>query len=350
MYRDQFTLKKVLKGLLFLVVLSILISVLFFGSPVLHSLKYFIFANTYGFTVGLAFWMGNWTIGIYIRRKLNWKKDPVKSNIIALSVFFTYGILISFLLAYLFEKYFFRNNNDGLIRAVMLNSFINLAIDLVFVSLFYSLYIVRYWHKSIQNEEELKRENLAARYEALKNQVNPHFLFNSLNTLSGIVETDQRGAVHYIKRLSDTYRYVLEQRDKELVTIEEELCFVNDYLYMARIRYGKGLIVRINLLNVNSMLAPLGLQLLIENSIKHNIITDDEPLTIDIYSRDGYIIVSNNLQPKKVVQDNSPLGLETLRKRYAYLTDSMIIIESDKHTFTVKIPMIKDHLNELPDY
>lgn len=342
MHSNQYTLKSIVKGLLYIAVLSVIISLFFYGPKIFQSFKYFVLANSYAFSVGLAFWTGNWAISVFTGQKLNWKKNPVNANLIALSIFFVYGILVSILLAFLFEKYLFKNKGEGFSEAVMINSFINLAIDLVFVSIFYSGYLVRYWQKSLQNEEELKRENLKARYEALNNQLNPHFLFNSLNTLCGIVESDQESATEYIKKLSDTYRYVLEQRDKELVPVEEELRFINDYLYMVRARHGIGLVVNINLSDINALIAPLGLQMLIENSIKHNVITDDEPLIIDISSENDYVIVSNNLRPKKVIQDHQPMGLENLKNRYAYLADKEVTIEVNDHNFTVKIPMIKD--------
>jgi two-component system LytT family sensor kinase len=332
---------KILKGFVFLIVLSALISLLFSGPRIFYSFRSYLYWTSYGFTVGLVLWLGNWSLGTYAGKKLNWRKNARTSNLIALSMFFIYGIIVSVTMAYLFEKYFFHNTTEKFFQDVMLNSFINLAVDWLFVSLYYSLYLADYWQKSIENEEKLKRENLIARYEALKNQVNPHFLFNSLNTLSGIVETNQKDAVNYIKRLSNTYRYVLEQRDKELVTLEEELSFVKDYLYLATIRHGNGLVVNINVSAKISLLPPLGLQMLIENSIKHNAISDEAPLIIDINEIENHIIIRNNLQPKKVIQDSAPLGLENLKNRYAYLTDKPVIVEKTEEYFIVKIPLIE---------
>jgi two-component system LytT family sensor kinase len=112
---------------------------------------------------------------------------------------------------------------------------------LIIFYLYYSTFIANNWIKSIEKNEELKRENLLAKYEALKNQVNPHFLFNNLNTLSGMVEQKPELATAFIKKLSDIYRYVLEQNDKELVSIKDEMKFVDDYIFLSKMRFGEGL-------------------------------------------------------------------------------------------------------------
>ena len=181
-------------------------------------------------------------------------------------------------------------------------------------------------------------------YEALKNQVNPHFLFNSLNTLSGLVEQKPELATEFIKKLSDIYRYVLEQSDKELVSIHNEMKFVEDYIFLSKMRFGKSLIFNSELSSGNNILiVPLGLQMLIENAIKHNIISDKKPLKIEIVIEEGFIIVKNNIQKKNTISsDKEPLGMENLKKRYEYLSNVPVeVIESD-NTFIVKLPIIQN--------
>jgi LytS/YehU family sensor histidine kinase len=217
------------------------------------------------------------------------------------------------------------------------------VISLIVFYFYNTTLISNNWIKSIEKNEELKRENLQAKYEALKNQVNPHFLFNSLNTLSGVVEQKPEMAADFIKKLSDIYRYVLEQNDKELVSINDELKFVEDYIFLSKIRFGKGLIFNSRLtINQNFQVAPLGIQMLVENAIKHNIISDDMPLKIEMESENGFVIVRNNLQKKKtIISGIEPLGLENLKKRYAYLSDASVeVIESDSK-FIVKLPIIE---------
>jgi LytS/YehU family sensor histidine kinase len=208
--------------------------------------------------------------------------------------------------------------------------------------MYYSKYLVRYYAQSLRSEEELKRENLVARYEALKNQVNTHFLFNSLNTLSGVVEQNPEKAVEYIKKLSDIYRYVLDQRDKELVHIEEELKFVADYIHLAKIRHGNGLELKQRITaGHNWYIAPLGLQILVENAIKHNIISDDMPLVIEIENSSEYLTVKNNSQKKSTVVKSNSIGLENLKNRYTLLSDKPVQIIDGDNYFMVKLPIIE---------
>src|SRR4030043_2135004 len=151
---------------------------------------------------------------------------------------------------------------------VSIKALICISLEMTFIAIYYSTYLTKYWQESIEANEELKRENLLATYEALKNQVNPHFLFNSLNTLSGVVEQKPELAPDFIKKLSDIYRYVLEQNDKELVSINDELKFVEDYIFLSQMRFGKGLIFKSCLTKNKSLLViPLGLQMLVENAI-----------------------------------------------------------------------------------
>jgi LytS/YehU family sensor histidine kinase len=230
-----------------------------------------------------------------------------------------------------------------LVNDVFVKTVIGISLDMTFISIFYSTYLTKYWKKSIEANEELKRENLLAKYEALKNQVNPHFLFNSLNTLSGLVEQKPELATDFIKKLSDIYRYVLEQNEKELVSINDELKFVEDYIFLSQMRFGKGLIFKSCLIkNQNFQVAPLGIQMVVENAIKHNIISDDMPLKIEMESENGFIVVKNNLQKKKtIISGKEPLGLENLKKRYVYLSGVAVEVIESNGKFIVKLPIIE---------
>ena len=218
-----------------------------------------------------------------------------------------------------------------------------ISLDSILISIYYSSQLTDHWMKSVEKNEELKRENLLAKYEALKNQVNPHFLFNSLNTLSGVVEQKPELSTAFIKKLSDIYRYVLEQSDQEVVSINQEMKFVDDYIFLLKMRFGDALIFNVDLSpDSNIQIVPLGLQMLVENAIKHNIISDELPLKIDINIENEFIVVKNNSQQKNtVIFKNEPLGLENLKKRYAYLSGLSIEIISSKDEFVVKLPIIE---------
>lgn len=328
-------------GLLILISIPVLINLAFGDHEQFESFSKFFDNVAYGFTVGFVFWVGNWAISANTGRRLNWRKNPAKANIISMLSFLSYGILASLLVPFLFAKFIWHVEESRLVSNVVSQAFIAISIDIIIISFYYSRYLVAYWGESIKNEEELKRENLIARYEALKNQVNPHFLFNTLNTLTGVVEQHPEKAVEFIRKLADIYRYVLEQKDKELSTIEDELKFVTDFIYLAKMRHGEGLIVNNNIDEWKVKIAPLGLQMLIENAIKHNIISDQKPLTIEMGIADNYIFVRNNLQRKSTVQNTSAIGLENLVKRYEYLCDRAVIINETGSVFEVKLPVLE---------
>lgn len=336
----------VVGGFLTLILIPTFINYLFSGAEMFSSMSRYLKNIGYGFSIGLLFWLGNWAIGSTTGRKLNWVKRLHTSNLISLLSFIFYGILVSVLFPFLVHKYIFHQTGQSLKYNVAYNAFLALSIDLIIISIYYSRYLVFYWQKAIKKYEEIKRDHLVATYEALKSQVNPHFLFNSLNTLTGIVEQDQAKAVDFIKKLSDIYRYVLEQRDKELVALCDEIDFVESYIYLAKMRHGDGLMFTVQVNSLQKSILPLGLQILVENCIKHNIITDERPLNIAITENDSCIIVKNNLQPKKVIKENAPLGLENLKKRYEYITNKPVEIVEEETSFMVKIPLIESS-NEL---
>jgi two-component system LytT family sensor kinase len=338
-FRRKHNIFTIILALCVLFIVSSFITFLFVGKDLLVSFPRYLDGIAYGFCVGLAFWLGNWFIGWFTGNRINWRANPQKANIISLLMFLLFGIIASVGVPFGYHV-IFHPEWKNLFNTIVIDAFINLSVDVIFVSIFYSKYLVKYYAQSLITEEELKRENLIARYEALKNQVNPHFLFNSLNTLTGIVEQNPGRAVEFIKKLSDIYRYVLEQRDKELVAIDDELKFVDNYFHLAKARHGDGLTLITRIDKRNSLIAPLGLQILVENAIKHNIISDDMPLKIEISIKDYYLEVRNNLQKKTSVADNNSIGLENLKNRYSYLTDRPVkIIEADNY-FVVKLPVI----------
>jgi LytS/YehU family sensor histidine kinase len=196
------------------------------------------------------------------------------------------------------------------------------------------------WRQAAIDKEKFQKEGMAARYESLKNQVNPHFLFNTLNALTNLVYEDQDKAAKFIKQLSEVYRYVLETRERELVPLGEEKNFLEAYLFLQQIRFGDKLKLEVSLDGKDGMVAPLVLQMLIENAIKHNIISEEKPLTVHIFCKDDYLIVENTLQKKEVLKSESPgVGLENICRRYEFLTDKEVIIRRDDK-FVVKLPLI----------
>ena len=212
-----------------------------------------------------------------------------------------------------------------------------------FVSLFlHSRSFLLGWRQTAINAERLQKESIASQYESLKAQVNPHFLFNSLNALTSLVETDQKLAVKFIRKLSEVYRYVLDSRQKEVVTLPEELMFLESYTYLQQIRLGNALQVKNDLpQDSNLLVVPLGLQMLLENAIKHNAALEDAPLQVQLYLEHDYLVVENNLQERRIrEEDSTNTGLANLKARYSYLTDKQVLVQHTQEKFIIKLPVL----------
>ncbi len=190
-------------------------------------------------------------------------------------------------------------------------------------------------------KERLETENLMVRYEALENQLDPHFLFNSLNTLSGLIGNDDKKAQLYLQQLASTYRYIMQ--GKRLVSLEDELLFVRSYCQMMQIRYGDNLNIVENIDPKYSrhQIIPISIQLLIENAMKHNVVSERHPLTINIETTaEGNFRVSNIMQPKHEESGGTGLGLANLSKRYTLLCKRQISITNSNNIFAVEVPLI----------
>jgi two-component system, LytTR family, sensor kinase len=205
----------------------------------------------------------------------------------------------------------------------------------------FGFFINERYRKSLVEVEKFRKENAEYQFEMLKLQLNPHFLFNSLNTLSSLVHEDSSKASEFIRRLSDVYRYVLDNRSKELVTLKEEMDFINAFAYLQGLRF-RGMIdfrFEISENSLRSRIAPMTLQLLVENAIKHNIASSRQPLAITIITGENDLTVSNNLQPK-AEQPGTGVGLKNITSRYAFLTDRKVEIIKTDIIFKVVIPLI----------
>lgn len=202
--------------------------------------------------------------------------------------------------------------------------------------------LVKGREKRLKKAGLLEKDKVMFQFETLKNQVNPHFLFNSFNTLIGIIEDDQEAAVAYVEKLSDFFRDILVYREKDTITLREELVLIRNYYFLQQKRYGSNLQMEINVpeTDLDLLIAPLTLQLLVENAIKHNVVSRDKPLTIQIATETGPIlVVRNNLQKKMQPEKSTGIGLENIRKRYHILTRRPVLVTENATLFEVKIPL-----------
>lgn len=203
------------------------------------------------------------------------------------------------------------------------------------------IFIVLLWQSSLRREQKLREENLIFQNETLKNQVNPHFLFNSLNTLSSLITTQPETADRFISKLSSIYRYILENSQKDKVPLPSELTFVSDYFDLHKIRDEEKIVLTINAPDADRFeILPVSLQILIENAIKHNMATRESPLKISIYIENQHVIIKNNLQKMAVQLKSTKIGLKNLAERVRLMTRKVLIIEETNTDFIVKIPLL----------
>jgi sensor histidine kinase YesM len=199
------------------------------------------------------------------------------------------------------------------------------------------------YKETFRLNEELKNQQIRTQYEVLQNQMSPHFLFNSLNTLSTIISEDPKTATEFTERLSEVYRYILQNKDRELVSLKEEIEFVESYLFLLRMRYPKNLTFTftIDKKAENLTIPPLTVQMLVENAIKHNVVSKAKPLHIDVFVENGKsVIVRNNLQLKDSLEKSTKTGLENIRKRYQLLGGREIAVFHNPADFAVSVPLI----------
>jgi hypothetical protein len=317
------------KNYLTVVVLSLVGSTLttYFTCTGCHSNFYrFSWVTIFSTLLWVSLWIGNAELTQFINKKISWVKFPVQRLIVGVvsTVIYTIGMVLLIAKGWeYFLNYHFDNYAEVVIPSLIITFFMSLTLH-------GRDFLIR-WKQAAVDAERLKKETVAAQYESLKNQVNPHFLFNSLNALTNLVY-----------ELSEVYRYVLDTREKEVVPLEDELRFLESYFFLQKIRFGENLRIE-NQLHVSAtMLAPLALQLLVENAIKHNVVSTDDPLTIKLYQDRDYVVVENSLKKKSTLPESSTgMGIDNIKRRYQFLTSREVSVMETSEKFTVKLPMIE---------
>jgi two-component system LytT family sensor kinase len=211
--------------------------------------------------------------------------------------------------------------------------------------LYTGVYFFNQWGRSLADVEQLKREHLQSQFNVLKQQLNPHFLFNSFSTLTSLLSEDTKRASDFIQRLSNVYRYILQATNQDTVKLEAEIHAVQAYAYLQQTRFGESLLVNIHFSDdqKNLFIAPLTLQILLENAIKHNIISTDKPLHVDIsIEGNDWLVVKNNLQKKSSVESGTQVGLKNIVNRYRILSNRTVEILEEDSEFIVRIPLFKE--------
>jgi len=282
-------------------------------------------------------WQGNGHLSDYISSKISWLEAPSKRfifGIIGVVVYSPIAVYLVYLIILLTVN----------VKISDVEQIALIAIGVTFIISFFlnAAEFLRNWKRTALDAERLKKEQMATKYESLKNQVNPHFLFNSLNALTNLVYEDQDRAADFIRQLSQVYRYVLDTRSRELVKVQEEMTFVDSYLILQKARFGDKLQVHIDIEGHEDMLLPpISLQILLENAIKHNVISEDDPLHIHVNIEKDRLVVRNNLQKKNIpIEDSAGMGLPNIIARFEFLTSEKVEIIEGPDEFIVKLPLL----------
>jgi len=289
-------------------------------------------------------WEGNRLIKPYMKRKFLVQKNKfrflgfffIAGNFIGI----TAAVVMVYLVGNLIYGYTWEQNWNPLKLNIIYATLINLFLHLVNAILFFFREYRRQWSEA----EEFRRNSEQAQVQLIKSQINPHFLFNNLNVLSGMVIKNNPEANHFIEEFSKVYRYILNNQEKELVPLSSELEFIQPYIFLLRTRFENSLQVSINIPEhyKNCHVVPASLQMLIENAIKHNIVSSQRPLHIDIHANGNQtLIVSNNLQPRQAVEEPSTrIGLQNIMKRYELISGRNVVVKKTEGVFEVTLPLL----------
>ena len=312
----------------------------------------FLISGMYTFFIGL----GNGFLNDYLDSKFSWTDETRKRTIAAIVGTLVMNVALVYFCNYLNfiviqgknpEKFF--NGEMNFINWF----FINFAIMISAIG--HARGFMAAWKNSTKKEvveQKLIAKSANAQFESLKNQLDPHFLFNSLNVLDSLIEENPVQAQRFTNSMSKIYRYVLEQKDKELVSVEEEIDFAKTYCELLKTRFEDAVTFDFNISEEDKkgFVVPLSLQLLLENSIKHNFATSSKPLNIKIFTEKGNLIIENNLQTRELPNTSTGVGLANIVSRYNLLTERNVFVEKSEAFFRVKLPILTEKLNPMNPY
>lgn len=297
--------------------------------------SYFIF-------ISFSIWQGNRYLLFRLRPRFSWLNQPLRkvTALIVSNVFYTIPISIGLSVLW----YAFANHSTTDWEAVIKVAGLCIVCVVFITQTYETVFLIRSWESDHTRSESLEKARMKAELEALKSQIDPHFVFNSLNTLSHLIESDPAKAKQFNEYLADTYRYVLLNRERDLVLLREELEFLRNYFALLKIRFGEAMDLIIHTDDVDPdcfVLPPVSLQTLIENAVKHNEFSDDHPMTVELRMESESIVVSNILRPKRGRRQSSQVGLRNLSERYRVVTGMAVDIKKEGGSFKVRLPLLR---------
>ena len=339
-------LKKNFKVLLISIV-GALICNYFFNSNVVIFSKEFLIGFIWNLIIWTTLWFGNGYIADWLNIKIPWIQKTLLRAVTGIVALVVYSIsafvIVHVLISYMVYDVTFLKSLEWLhaqtFKFVLIISF-SIASALHVVEFF------RYWKESQIEAEKLRAEMKTYQYDALRNQINPHFLFNSFSVLSELVYEDQDLAVKFIRQLGDIYRYVLVSMDLELVPLQDEIDFIKKFSFLLQTRFEDNLVIDIQVeADHDELIVPMSLQLLLENAVKHNEISNEFPLKVEIHRNADSIQVKNTLKKKSNPEFSTKTGLQNIIKRYKYLSEKKVRVEETKDSFVVEVPILKSEVS-----
>ncbi|MBF6608092.1 MAG: histidine kinase [Flavobacterium sp.] len=299
----------------------------------------------FGYTMlySVLLYLANALVFIGLDKYYKHERFPARRLFVGFLISFLVTIAIIFLLR-IFEDVIVEGKTfSDFIAQERLSNYLVAIILFFFITLgIHAFYFYKAYQENKVKEQKIIAGTASAKFESLKNQIDPHFLFNSLNVLSSLIEENPENAQKFTTSLSKIYRYVLEQKDKELVSLEEELSFARTYMNLLKMRFENSLFYEMpdGALNPDAKVVPLSLQLLLENTVKHNVVSEKKPLTIRIKIEGDYLVVENDLQRKEILDSRRGVGLQNIINRYAIITSRSVMIDESDSKFRVLIPIL----------
>lgn len=290
----------------------------------------------------IIIWLGIRKIVITLWERHPWEKNPWRHLIYEVILVTIYTSMVGFLsyLVYVNTDFVTLAEDFDLVPSIAITLLVTYLITCIHEAWFF----FTQWNISLVKAQTLEKENLQSQYETLKSQINPHFLFNTLNTLATLIEENQTIAVRYVENTADFLRNILNLKDKEVITLEEEFGIIRMFYTLQQQRYGSNLELTITSAekNLSMLLPPLSLQMLVENAIKHNVISSERPLRIIIDAQQPHQVrVSNNLQKKNTGKSSNGIGLQNIRNRYDLLSNQKVWIRQTDEVFEVVLPLLE---------
>jgi len=292
-----------------------------------------------------AFWFWNRFILISLRKRYDAFTESIRRFTLQILIIIITAPLISFAIASLLNIIYALTDFVDLCDPTLLQGMASTYFLTVSVMLLYdTIYFFHKYKEAIMEKEWIQQAHIQSQLDNLRNQINPHFLFNSMNTLMNLIPEEGDRARKYLSKLSTFYRYAVSKQEEATVPIAMELDNAKVYVELLQERFGKSLVIQMpDLVRINKHTLPLSLQLLIENAIKHNIVSKNKPLQIEVFfsADDKYLVVRNNIQRKIQAVESTGMGLDNIKKRIAFFTEDLLIVSSHNNYFEVRMPLIE---------